>query len=126
MKAKVLAYTALCFQQVDERHEKLSLVPILVQVVGVPIAGSQQNQSMAPKTLKQPLQDGSVCHVGHLEFIQEEQPRFLCPARGHSHQGVVSALGALELKEFSVDAPHKLVEVLLLLLLYAKRTEEHL
>lgn len=122
---QLLPYQALLLQQLDEGHEELPLVPIFIQVAGVPIAGGQEDQALPPQGLEEAFENGGICDVSDLEFVEVEEPGLLCPAGGNCDQRIEPFLAAFQLEKLSMDAPHELMEVLLLLLPYVHTLKEH-
>lgn len=63
-------------EQVNERQEVDALQTIFVQIIGMPIAGSQNNNAVSEEVGEEPLKYHRVRNISHLELIEADKPRF--------------------------------------------------
>lgn len=70
LREEVLYDIALLLEEIDERQEELSLVPILVKVGWVAVTSRQQHNSSAQQLFEKPTKNGCISNVGHLELVK--------------------------------------------------------
>ena len=63
---------------VNKRQEKVSLQASFIEGVWNPVGSADKDQAVLPEPRKEPVQDGSICHIVHKELIQTQHFAFPC------------------------------------------------
>src|SRR5437879_41353 len=94
--------------QLDRREEALALQTVLVEPVGVIVAGHAEHHAALHHRLQVAAQDHGVGDVGDVKFVETDQPATPRGALGERGDRI---LGALQLVELAMDLAHEVVEV---------------
>lgn len=91
---KILYNIAFLLKKVDERQEKLTLVPSFIEIGRVTITCCQKDHSPTEQLLEKSLQDRSISNIGYLKLVQIQESQSFRPSRGYCYQRIKASFSS--------------------------------